>query len=217
MSNQTRSEFESHLKSALELNLPYSNRLIIPESSSAIKTVAISASVLVLIAFSNSADCLNKAALLFIKRTEWMQKHRGQIAFPGGVGKPGEEPITTALRETQEEVGITPESVKIIGRLPSILTMTEYVINPFVGLLETKLEEAHLILDPFEIAESLWVPFCILMNSSTYRTEVILHHHLEYPIHVYQVQHHRIWGATASMTKNLLDRLNAPMRNKNEL
>lgn len=202
-SNETRIEFESILKSALALNLPYSDRLSMKISPVSM----VPASVLVLIAFSNSSDCLSKAAILFIKRTDWMQKHKGQIAFPGGVGKPEEDPLLTALRETQEEVGIAPENVKIIGRLPHIMTMTEYLIHPFVGLLESKLEEAHLVANHFEIAEIFWVPFHVLLNHSTYRTEVIHVHDLEYPVHVYQVQYHRIWGATASVTKNLLDRL----------
>jgi 8-oxo-dGTP pyrophosphatase MutT (NUDIX family) len=74
--------------------------------------------------------------VLFTQRTLMVKDHRGQIAFPGGVRDP-EDPhlLATALRETEEEIGLAPEAVEVLGTLPSLATVTGYHITPFVGLI----------------------------------------------------------------------------------
>jgi 8-oxo-dGTP pyrophosphatase MutT (NUDIX family) len=74
--------------------------------------------------------------VLFTQRTLMVKDHRGQIAFPGGVRDP-EDPhlLATALRETEEEIGLAPEAVEVLGTLPGISTITGYHITPFVGLI----------------------------------------------------------------------------------
>jgi len=74
--------------------------------------------------------------VLFTQRTLMVKDHRGQIAFPGGVRDP-EDPhlLATALRETEEEIGLAPEAVEVLGTLPSTTTITGYHITPFVGLI----------------------------------------------------------------------------------
>ena len=77
-----------------------------------------------------------EAQLLFTQRTFTVKDHRGQISFPGGV-QDAEDPdlLATALRETQEEIGLDPEAVEVLGALPPVATITGYRITPFVGLI----------------------------------------------------------------------------------
>jgi 8-oxo-dGTP pyrophosphatase MutT (NUDIX family) len=205
-------QFEKVIESALQLDLPYLDRgsrelEIQPEESH------VPAAVLVLFAFPGQEGSriqeTKEPFLLFIRRTELVGTHKGQMAFPGGHCEPEdlEGPVTTALRETEEEVGIPREKVQILGKLPPMVTITKYFIQPVVGLLKCPWSEVPLQLDSSEIADAIWIPLRVLLDSRTYRREVISAGPVNYPIHVYQVDHHRIWGATGSMTKNLLDRL----------
>ena len=74
--------------------------------------------------------------LLFTQRTMHLKDHQGQISFPGGVRDPGDpDLLATALRETEEEIGLQPEKVEILGALTPVATVTGYWINPFVALI----------------------------------------------------------------------------------
>ena len=203
----TGSRFQQMIQSAVQLDLPYprSEREELAKRSSG---KAILASVLIL--FGNSIkSAAFSPSLLYIRRTDSVETHKGQIAFPGGISDEcdGEDVSLTALRETEEEVGISRDRVAIIGTLPSLLTVTGYLIRPVVGLLTEFVEQADLQLNPEETAEAMWIPLQVLLSPSTYRNESISAGNQTYAIDVFQVDHHRIWGATGSMTKNLLDRI----------
>jgi len=72
--------------------------------------------------------------LLFTRRTENVETHRGQVSFPGGRVEAGDaDPVAAALRETQEEIGVRTEDVRVLGRMDSLLTVTQYLITPVVG------------------------------------------------------------------------------------
>ncbi len=87
----------------------------------------------VLIPFLNKADGWH---LLFTRRNAALQEHSGQVAFPGGRMDPLDEtPYDTALREAQEEVGLAPKDVQLLGRMPDYLTITNYLVTPVVGLM----------------------------------------------------------------------------------
>ena len=229
-----RAEFEKQLQEALALELHYENRfhlshrsegnLGLPAPAHEISggpgahadfslAKATPASVLVLFAYPQVPAQPGKPevlpSLLYIRRTEEVETHKGQIAFPGGHTEPEEldHPELTALRETEEEVGISRDHVKLYGRLPALFTPTGYLIQPFVGVLNRPLEEVSLTLDPQETAEAIWVPLDVLLCPGVYQAQTFQVGSGNYPIDVYQYQHHRIWGATGSMTKNLLDRL----------
>lgn len=163
------------------------------------------ASVLVLWGFSKTGE----AALLYTKRTEGVETHKGQMAFPGGYCEPSdhETPFLTALRETEEEVGILHDEVQVIGELPSLPTVSGFLIQPVVGMLKGPIEQVRFKLSRDEIAEAFWVPWPLLTDPTTYRLEIQPIQGQRFPIHVYQVKHYRIWGATGAITKNLLDRL----------
>ncbi len=197
-----------HIKESLSLTFPYSDHTQ-REFISSRSTRPIPAAVLVLVGFSGENIRLDQSSLLFVRRTDSVETHRGQMAFPGGHAETGEmgHPAQTALRETTEEVGVPASAVEIVGRLPSLLTATGYQIEPIVGILKTPISLVPLKLDSREIAEALWVPLTRLMEPGVYRQEIFSVEGRQYPIHVYHVGSHRIWGATGSMTKNFLDRM----------
>jgi 8-oxo-dGTP pyrophosphatase MutT (NUDIX family) len=182
---------ESELRRALQLDLPYPGWGLRPLGGRP-------ASVLALFA---------ENSLLITRRTETVESHKGQMAFPGGMVEPGEETVAAALRETHEEVGILPTKVRVVGMLPALHTFTGFEMTPVVGLLEGSIEGAELVVNTDEIAEAFWVSLETLRSPGIYRVEQYRVGPLDYPVHVYQVDQYRIWGATAAVIKNILDRL----------
>jgi 8-oxo-dGTP pyrophosphatase MutT (NUDIX family) len=199
--------FEEELKRALALDLPYTERMLSRESTLS------RASVLALFARAKKTDPENPTgiSLLVTRRTESVESHKGQMAFPGGRCEldemEGGHFEKTALRETEEEVGVVPERVRVLGALPPLVTISLYWVMPFVGVANVALEDLRLQLNPAEIAEAIWVPWSVLSDPAIYRKEMIQRGAIRFPTHVYQVGDHRIWGATGAMIKNLLDRL----------
>ena len=139
--------------------------------------------------------------MLFTRRTEQLRSHSGQISFPGGRAEPDDaSPEATALRETQEEIGLEPERVELIGRLSEYRTRTGYRITPVVGVLAPPLE---LHPDAQEVDEVFEVPLAFLLDprnhqrhSRTYQGEVRSFFAIPY-------RDYYIWGATAGMLVNL--------------
>lgn len=213
---------EMKLKAALDLDLNYSDyqsREELRMGSAGLKPAA----VLLLFGFSEdksegesdksdrSKDTLHwqRFSLLYTLRTEQVEHHKGQMAFPGGYCEVQDrgDPANTAVRETEEEVGISRELIQVIGTLPSLPTLTGFLIQPCVGILKAPIENVSLRLNTSEIADAVWVPFDVLLAQKTYQLETLKSGLMEYSTHVYQVDRFRIWGATGSITKNLLDRL----------
>lgn len=192
------SDFVARLKRALELDLPYTERLLRPGTSRA--------AVLALLAPQKNGD----PALLVIKRADSTHPgdlHGGQMAFPGGRAEPSEtDNSITALRETFEEVGIEPPTVQVLGQLPQLTSISNYEVFPYVGISEQDVSSIVLRLDKTEVSEAIWVPWSTLMDPTTYQKEMIERGSIRFPTHVYRYQGHRIWGATGAMIKNLLDR-----------
>ncbi len=190
-------EFERKIRSALSIDLPYSNRVRLSHSNA-------QAAVLVLFGLSREAQ----PWLLYIRRAEDTGPHSGQMAFPGGKAETYDQndPVETALRETHEEVGVERNWIRVLGQLPSVVTPSRFEVTPVVGLLNGPMEDVCFKLDPLEVSETLWVPFSSLLVEETYRLESIRSGDVNYPIDVFQYDRYRIWGATGSMTKNLIDR-----------
>jgi 8-oxo-dGTP pyrophosphatase MutT (NUDIX family) len=189
--------FDSQLKSALELDLPYPERMPLIQG--------VPAAVLALFGSKNGGE----PELLMTQRTETVEKHKGQMAFPGGMAEPGEDHVQTALRETEEELGIPASQVSVFGRLPEIWTPTGFTVTPIVGYLKSHIEATPLHKNAPEIAEAFWIPLSVLRDEATYKKEFIERNGIRYATHVYQVGSYRIWGLTGAMIKNLLDRLAA--------
>lgn len=160
------------------------------------------AAVLILIKPLNGDDF----SIVLTKRTDRVDTHQGQIAFPGGMMDEGDQndPIRTALREAEEEMGIPSVEVEILGTLPELLTVTQFQVTPVVGLWKGS-KDFNFRPAEEEVATWFWAQYSELER--VYQTEEIEWTGKKVPIHVFQVGPFRIWGATGSMLRNLLDRL----------
>lgn len=142
--------------------------------------------------------------ILFTKRTEKMQYHKGQISFPGGARHEEDQSLEdTALRETFEEIGVYPQDVEILGQLDSMATISSsFLIAPFVGLIPYPYK---FVINPDEIEELVEVPISSLLDKNNYREELQIHQGKSYWVYFYQYQGKVIWGATARILKQFLD------------
>lgn len=169
------------------------------------------ASVLILCARRETRDSIE---ILITRRTENVETHKGQYALPGGMRD--EEDLSdqaTALRETEEEMGIRPSDIEVMGALPSLWTPTGFHVTPVVGLLRVPLEKVAVVPNPEEIDIWFWCPVDQLRDKKNYRVEARSFTHegkeVTVPVDVYQINDHRIWGVTGAMLKNFLGRLEA--------
>ena len=151
--------------------------------------------------------------VLLTQRTDHLRSHAGHVAFPGGrVDAADADAIDTALRETEEEVGIARSHVSVIGTLPVYRTVTHFDVTPVVALVRP---DFTLTLDSFEVAEAFEVPLAFLMNPAHHRRHVFealgqRREFLSMPWpRAYGQGEHFIWGATAAMLRNLYRFLSA--------
>ena len=152
----------------------------------------------------------DEVTVLLTQRTDHLTDHPGQISFPGGRVEPGDaDAAATALREADEEIGLAPRYVDVLGAMPTYTTGTGFVVTPIVGLVQPGFA---LQPDPFEVAEVFEAPLAFLLNPA---------HHQRHRVVVGGVErefisipwsgvgghgeHRRyfIWGATAAMLRNL--------------
>jgi 8-oxo-dGTP pyrophosphatase MutT (NUDIX family) len=139
--------------------------------------------------------------VLFTRRTAHLKAHSGQISFPGGRAEADDPSIEfTALREAQEEVGLAPDRVEVIARLPEYFTRTGFRVTPVVGAVTPPLE---LVPDAREVDEVFEVPLAFLLDAANHRRasrEIGGR-----TAHYYEIEHNGrvIWGATAGMIVNL--------------
>ncbi len=141
--------------------------------------------------------------ILFTKRTENMNHHRGEISFPGGVSQPEDkDALQTALRETMEEVGIPPADIEILGTLDDFYSIHGYLITPFVGMLP---EGCKYNLNSREIERIIEVPVRHLLNPEVYRVENWSWKGRTHPVCFYTYGDDEIWGVTGAILKQFLD------------
>ncbi len=189
--------FRRQLEAASRIEHPYSGL----RSSASEGTPAA-----VLVTWAFSAANPSEPQVLLTRRTEKVETHKGQMAFPGGMRDPGDlSDAETALREAHEEVGLSASLVEVLGELPPMWTVTGFLVTPVVSILKPSLEDVLLVNNEDEIAESLWVPRSRL--EQTYRREFMRHQSVRYPIDVFLDEPHRVWGVTGALLKNLLERL----------
>ena len=149
-------------------------------------------------------DYPETSRLVFTKRRIDMRRHAGEISFPGGRrDHPDEALMTTALREAEEEVGLPPAAVRMAGALPPVGTfVTGYKVHPFVGEIDEGLEFTP---NPGEVAAILLLRLDELRAGFAMRRLVRRGVPIRTP--TYEVGEHMIWGATARILGNLLERL----------
>ncbi len=144
-------------------------------------------------------------SVLLTQRTSHLKDHAGQISFPGGRAEPEDpHPVATALRETEEEIGLGAENIELVGCLDNYETGTGYIVIPVVGFVQPTFS---LTLDAFEVAEAFEVPLTFMLapeNRQTMERDVGERRRRYY---AYQYEERFIWGATAGMLDNLVRRL----------
>jgi len=148
--------------------------------------------------------------VLLTRRAEHLRDHPGQVSFPGGRVEPGDaDAADTALRESEEEIGLPRASVEVLGRLPVYTTVTQYLITPVVAVVRPPFE---LVLDATEVADAFEVPLAFLMDPARHQRHVFTfdggqREFLSMPWQGVQpdgsAREHFIWGATAAMLRNL--------------
>ncbi len=143
--------------------------------------------------------------VLFIKRTETVTHHKGEISFPGGTRDPEDEDLLrTALRETHEEIGVKPEDVEVVGELDEIVTMSDFLVTPFVGFIPYPYP---FRLNPTEIEELVPVPLEAFLWDERWWKEKRRYGKKEREVFIYQWGPHQIWGATARIMRGFLELL----------
>ncbi|MBK8173868.1 MAG: CoA pyrophosphatase [Rhodospirillales bacterium] len=145
--------------------------------------------------------------VLFTRRTSHLAHHAGQVSFPGGHIEPDDDgPGETALRETEEEVGLERERITLIGHLDAYITRTGFIVTPVVGVVSPPFE---IRPDPHEVAEVFEVPLTFLLDRANHQRcsaefEGVTRYFWAMPY-----GRHYIWGATAGMLINLCEFLEA--------
>jgi 8-oxo-dGTP pyrophosphatase MutT (NUDIX family) len=143
---------------------------------------------------------------VFTRRRDDLRRHPGEISFPGGRQDEGDPDLAaTALREAHEEIGLAPRAVDLLGALePTPTIATGYAVYPFVGLLEAGLEWT---LSAREVAQVLELSLRELREG--YRRQRLIRRGIPIRTDTYVVGDHLIWGATARILSDLLDRIGA--------
>ena len=139
--------------------------------------------------------------LLFTRRATHLKNHSGQVSFPGGRAAPADASAeATALREAEEEIGLAPERVELLGRLPEYCTRSGFCITPVVGAVAPPLT---LRPDANEVEEIFEVPLSFLLDTRNHQRQSREWQGELRWFYAMPYQGHYIWGATAAMLVNL--------------
>ena len=200
-------EFENlifHLKQRMNNSLPgesshkkmkvnFSNNTKLPFSKNKAKPAA----VLILLYPNN-----NKIYFYLTKRADTVKYHKGQISLPGGSKENNETLLDTALRETQEEIGIDKHQISILGKItPLFIPVTGFMVTPFISYISKK---PKTILDEIEVAELLSVNIRDLLNNDI----LIMDREINgssVSIPYFSLNNHQVWGATSMVLSELKD------------
>jgi 8-oxo-dGTP pyrophosphatase MutT (NUDIX family) len=149
-----------------------------------------------------------RPGLVFTERRSDLSRHAGEISFPGGRRDEGETLLETALREAEEEIGLSRDNVEIAGALPPIGTfVTNYKVHPFVGLIE---EGMRFAPNPTEVESVLIASLDEL--AAAYEKRRLVRRGVPIKTDTYLVSDKLIWGATARILRDLFERLGRPLR-----
>jgi 8-oxo-dGTP pyrophosphatase MutT (NUDIX family) len=139
-------------------------------------------------------------AILLTQRTAHLRDHAGQISLPGGRIEAGETAVEAALREAQEEIGLDPERVEVLGTLRPYRTGTGFEIRPVVGWVDPP---ERFALDAFEVAELFEVPLAFVLDPANHRRDSYERNGERRHFYVLPHEGRYIWGATAGILVNL--------------
>ena len=181
---------ESHQK----MRVIYDQSIELPFS----KINSIPAAVLILLYLAD-----NEIYFFLTKRTDELKHHKGQISLPGGTQEGNEKLIDTALRETQEEIGINKTSISIIGTItPLFVPVTGFMIYPFIGYSLNKLDPKP---DPVEVATIFSVNISDLLNKENRTTEQRNIRGYDVQVPYFKLNDYQVWGATSMILSEFKD------------
>lgn len=142
-------------------------------------------------------------SILLTQRTAHLTRHAGQIAFPGGRADDGDvDEIATALRETEEEIGLGRDHIETIGRLDRYVTRTGFTVTPIVALVHPPFA---LTIAPNEVDEAFEVPLDFILDPANRQKDSYDFQGVTRYFYVFRYGHRNIWGATAGMLVNLAE------------
>ncbi len=145
--------------------------------------------------------------LLFTRRTETVQSHKGQVSFPGGAVDPGDRsPEETALREAYEEIGLLAQDVKVLGRLPDLVTISSYLVTPVVARIRWPYA---FTLSPAEVSRVFTVPLAWLADPAHWEERMRINRlgQEEQVIYYQTYDGEVLWGITGRITVRFLQAL----------
>jgi len=181
---------ESHQK----MRVIYDQSIELPFS----KKNSIQAAVLILLYLAD-----NEIYFFLTKRTDELKHHKGQISLPGGTQEGNEKLIDTALRETQEEIGINKTSISIIGTItPLFVPVTGFMIYPFIGYSLNKLDPK---VDPVEVAAIFSVNISDLLNKENRTIEQRNIRGYDVQVPYFKLNDYKVWGATSMILSEFRD------------
>ncbi|MCF7803361.1 MAG: CoA pyrophosphatase [Candidatus Marinimicrobia bacterium] len=152
----------------------------------------------VLIPIVESEDNLE---ILLTVRTDEVEHHKGQVAFPGGAVEPQDADVReTALRETREEIALTPDQIEVIGRIDDLWTPTGFIVSPFIGYVPMLPE---LTMEPGEVSDYFTVPLDFFMHDANGYTKKYPRGDTEVDVWFYEYNSYKVWGVTAFIIRNL--------------
>lgn len=145
--------------------------------------------------------------VVFTKRSELVEHHKGQISFPGGAHDAEDPDLAhTAIRETFEEIGVAMDHVELLGQLDEMITISNFLVRPFVGRI-TEPGPYPFAHSEIEVAEILEVPLSHLRDETNVLAEQRMYQGREVTMYSYTFGDHVIWGATARILHQFLDLL----------
>ncbi|VAX06142.1 Uncharacterized Nudix hydrolase NudL [hydrothermal vent metagenome] len=135
--------------------------------------------------------------VLLTKRAQHLKTHSGQVSFPGGRCEPEDaDAMETALRETEEEVGIKRDHIDVLGGMEDYETVTGYVITPIVAIIQPTY---RLKVDAGEVAEAFELPLDYILDEKNHKLESRVWNEQRRHYYVLMNEKHNVWGATAAM------------------
>ena len=146
--------------------------------------------------------------LLLTRRSSHRRKHAGQVAFPGGMQDASDDSLVhTALREAEEEVGIQPHQVRVVGVLPPVTSSTGFAVTPVVGIIPAGLP---LSINPDEVESAFAMPLAEALRLSRYSGLTLRRGHRQHQVWLSWYEDYFIWGMTAGIIRALGQQIALP-------
>lgn len=158
----------------------------------------------VLLAITREEESKQSSLVLTVRSTN-LKSHAGQISLPGGTQEPEDDSaVTTALRESEEEIGLAAEHVEVIGRLGTLALPSGFLITPIVGVIENDL---NFTPQPEEVADIFHAPLDLILDADAYQKSKVEYKGSDRTILELHYEDYRIWGATAAILYHLANEI----------